>query len=123
MLIPKRRIAMAALTLALFSMGANAAMAQAVIVERAMPAPVAEVVPVAPGANFRWVPGHWVWRGMAWFWVKGHYIASVQPIPPMPVAIQEVIPVRPSPEHFWVRGHYAWEQNHWAWHRGVWVHP
>ena len=56
----------------LVGIGAGIAAAQPVIVEKAMPAPIVEVVPAAPGAGYNWVPGHWAWRGGAWFWVKGH---------------------------------------------------
>ena len=41
--------------------GISIAAAQpAIIVERGvMPAPRVEVIPVAPGAGYNWVPGHW----------------------------------------------------------------
>jgi len=103
----------------LVSFGTGLAHAQAVVVERAMPAPVVEVVPAVPGAGYAWVPGHWVWRGGAWFWVKGHYIQGA--VTPMPAPVVEVIPGRPTPGHFWVKGHYGWEGGRWAWHPGVWI--
>src|SRR5262245_49866985 len=66
--------AIPALAIAAFvTWGTATAQAQVEVVvgERAMPAPIVEVVPVArPG--WSWVPGHWVWRRGAWFWVKGH---------------------------------------------------
>jgi len=48
---------------AVAALSADLACAQAVIVERAMPAPIVEVVPAAPGPGLSWVQGHWVWRG------------------------------------------------------------
>lgn len=103
----------------LASLVATAALAQAVIVERPMPRAMVEVIPAAPSPTMRWVPGHWVWRGFEWVWVKGHYVEGM--VPPMPAMIVETRPPQPSPQHFWVQGHYAWENNGWNWHRGVWV--
>jgi hypothetical protein len=88
----------------LVGIGGGIAAAQAVVVERAMPAPIVEVVPAAPGAGYNWVP---VWRGSAWFWVKGHHIRGV--VPAMPAAVVEVVPARPSPAHVWIKGHHAFE--------------
>src|ERR1700730_4962740 len=99
--------------------GAGIARAQTVIIgERAMPAPIVEVVPAArPG--YAWVPGHWVWRRGAWFWVKGHHFQGV--VAAMPEPGVEFVTVRPSPAHIWVKGHHAWEGGRWVWHPGVWV--
>ena len=100
--------------------GTSFAQAQAVIVgERAMPAPIVEVIPAAPGAGYAWGPGHWTWRRGAWFWVRGHHIRGV--VTAMPAPIVEVVSVRPSPAHIWVKGHHAWEGGRWVWHPGVWV--
>ncbi len=38
----------------------------------APPAPVAEVQVAAPGADFVWVPGAWVWEGR-WVWTRGRW--------------------------------------------------
>jgi hypothetical protein len=111
--------ALAGLTL-VTGWGLYRAQAQVAVVvgERAMPAPIVEVVPVArPG--WSWVPGHWVWRRGAWFWVKGHHMRGV--VTAMPAPIVEVVPVRPSPAHIWVKGHHAWEGGRWVWRPGVWV--
>src|ERR1700722_19924710 len=99
------------------------ARAQAVVIvgERAMPAPIVEVVPVAPGPGYNWAPGHWAWRGGNWFWVKGHHIRGV--VVAMPVDIVEVVPARPSPVHVWIKGHHAFEGGRWVWHRGIWFRP
>jgi hypothetical protein len=99
--------------------GVTIASAQVVIEERfAMPAPRVEVIPVAPGPGYNWVPGHWAWRA-GWVWVPGHHIHGVVPV--MPAEVVEVVPARPSAEFHWVRGHHIWEGDRWVWQRGVWV--
>jgi hypothetical protein len=111
--------ALAALAL-LISFGTGFVQAQVAVIERgAMPAPIVEVVPAPPGPGYGWVPGHWAWRGGAWFWVKGHHIQGV--VAPMPAPIVEVVPARPSPVHYWVKGHHAWEGGRWVWHPGIWM--
>jgi hypothetical protein len=101
-----------------WEVGVAQAQVAVVVGERAMPAPIVEVVPAArPG--YSWVPGHYVWRRGAWFWVKGHHVAGV--VAPIPAAVVEVVPARPSPAHVWVKGHHAWEGGRWVWHPGVWV--
>ncbi|HXY59885.1 MAG TPA: YXWGXW repeat-containing protein [Methylocystis sp.] len=101
--------------------GASVAGAQAVVFERAMPAPIVEVVPAAPAVGMSWVPGHWVWREHEWFWVKGHYVVGA--VPAVPALIEERQPPRPSSEHVWVRGHWAWEGARWNWRPGIWFRP
>jgi hypothetical protein len=81
-------------------------------------APIVEVAPPPPRAGMNWVPGHWVWRGAEWFWVKGHFVETV--VPPMPAVIVEQQPSRPSPQHFWVRGHWGWEGDRGNWRGGGW---
>ena len=85
MMKSSRHLARAAFAAALLvGVGAGIAAAQPVIVEKAMPAPIVEVVPAAPGAGYNWVPGHWAWRGGTWFWVKGHHIRGVVAAMPAP---------------------------------------
>ena len=105
----------------LFGCGVGIALAQpAVIIERgAMPAPRVEVIPVAPGPGYNWVPGHWAWRGLRWEWIAGHHIRGV--VAPMPAEIVEVVPARPTPGHVWVKGHHVFEGSRWVWHPGVWI--
>src|SRR6516165_2232782 len=117
MLKSSRHLARAACAL-LVSVGASVAAAQPVIIEKAMPAPIVEVIPAAPGAGYNWVPGHWAWRGGAWFWVKGHHVRGV--VAAMPAPIVEVVPARPSPTHVWIKGHHVYEGGRWVWHPGVW---
>jgi hypothetical protein len=117
-----RRFALTAIAVALLAgCGLGVAAAQlAVIVERgAMPAPRVEVIPVAPGAGYNWVPGHWAWRPRGWEWIPGHHIRGV--VAAMPAEIVEVVPARPSPGHFWVKGHHVFEGGRWVWHTGVWI--
>jgi YXWGXW repeat-containing protein len=115
-----RGIAAALVAFAVSADFAGSAQAEVAIVvgERGMPAPIVEVVPAArPG--YTWVPGHYVWRGRAWFWVKGHHERGV--IVAMPEPVVEVVPARPSAGHVWIKGHHAFERGRWVWHPGVWV--
>jgi hypothetical protein len=105
----------------LASSAAGIAQAQAMLVERAMPAPLVEAAPPPPRVGVAWVPGHWVWRGNEWFWARGHYVEGL--VPAMPAAMMEAPPPRPSPAHFWVRGHWGWESGRWNWRPGLWFHP
>jgi WXXGXW repeat (2 copies) len=116
-----RKCMRAAVAIALLvGFGAEGVMAQPVVIERgAMPAPRVEVIPVAPGAGYNWVPGHWAWRGTNWAWIPGHHIRGV--VAPMPVEIVEVMPARPSPGHVWIKGHHVFEGGRWVWHPGVWI--
>ena len=104
----------------LIGWGANVAQAQVQVIvgEKAMPAPIVEVIPAAR-AGWAWVPGHWAWRRGAWFWVKGHHVRGV--VEAMPAPVVEVVTVRPSPAHVWVKGHHVWENGRWVWIPGVWV--
>jgi hypothetical protein len=99
--------------------GISIAAAQpAIIIERGvMPAPQVEVVPVAPGPDYNWVPGHWAWRG-GWVWIPGHHVRLH--VPAMPAEVVEVVPPRPGPEHYWVRGHHVWEGERWEYRPGFW---
>jgi len=119
MMKSSRYLARAACAAALLvGLGAGMASAQTVVVEKAMPAPIVEVVPAAPGPGYNWVPGHWAWRGGGWFWVKGHHIHGV--VAAMPEPIVEVVPARPSPAHVWIKGHHVFEGGRWVWHPGIW---
>jgi len=100
--------------------GIGIATAQPVVVERGvMPPPRVEVIPVAPGAGYNWVPGHWAWRGTGWVWIAGHHVRGV--VPPKPAEVVEVVTVRPSPNHYWVKGHYVFDGGRWVWRPGHWV--
>jgi hypothetical protein len=44
-----------------------------VVVNQEPPAPVTEVVGVAPGPGFFWVGGYYHWYGNRWGWRAGHY--------------------------------------------------
>jgi WXXGXW repeat (2 copies) len=116
-----RRGFAALIAAALSAAAFGSASAQVVIQERVMPAPIVETIPAAPGADYHWVPGHWVWRPRLgqWVWNRGHYVVGV--VPAMPAAVVETVPASPGAGWYWVRGHYAWEGGRWAWHRGIWV--
>jgi WXXGXW repeat (2 copies) len=44
-----------------------------VVVNEAPPAPLAEVVTVAPGPGYLWIGGYYHWYGGRWVWYRGHY--------------------------------------------------
>ena len=71
-----------------------------VVAEPPPPAPV-ETVVVAPGPDYVWIDGEWVWNGR-WFWVGGHW-----GYPPYPHAVW----VR----GYWGRGAHGWFRvpGHW----------
>ena len=71
-----------------------------VVYQAPPPAPV-ETVVTAPGPNYVWVDGEWIWNGR-WVWVGGHWA-----YPPHPGAIW----IHGS----WSRGPYGWHGNpgHW----------
>jgi hypothetical protein len=86
-------------------------------VVRHQPAPIVEVIPSRPAANYAWVPGHWVWRDNNWAWSPGHwYAGQVRPMPPI---IVEQITVAPTPRHYWVPGHWKFDGD-WIWVKGHW---
>lgn len=37
------------------------------------PAPVVEVIPVAPSPRHVWCEGHWYWTGARYTWVRGYW--------------------------------------------------
>lgn len=65
------------------------------------PAPAENVTVVAPGPDYVWIGGEWIWNGR-WVWVAGHW-----GLPPYPHAVW----IRGG----WVRGPYGWhrEPGHW----------
>jgi hypothetical protein len=81
--------------------GAYAPQARTVVVaEPPPPAPVDTVV-VAPGPDYVWIGGEWVWNG-GWFWVGGHW-----GYPPYPHAV-------------WVRGYWGRGSHGWSRAPGHW---
>ena len=73
-----------------------------VVVADAPPAPVAEVVGVAPGPGFIWIGGYYHWYGGRWVWYRGHYER-----PPRPGAV-------------WVRPRYEIRGGRRVYIRGYW---
>jgi len=67
----------------------------AVVSESPPPAPVDTVV-VAPGPDYVWIDGEWLWNG-GWVWVGGHW-----GYPPYPHAV-------------WIRGY--WNHGPYGWRR------
>jgi hypothetical protein len=44
-----------------------------VVVASEPPAPIVEVVGVAPAPGYIWIGGYYHWYGSHWGWVRGHY--------------------------------------------------
>jgi outer membrane lipoprotein SlyB len=73
-----------------------------VVVNDAPPAPLGETIVVAaPGPDYVWVRGDWVWNGR-WVWVGGHWAC-----PPHPHG--EWIP------GYWVKGPHGWYRTEGYW--------
>ncbi len=89
------RNAIAAISIALLSLGANVAQAQthATIVVQAGTPPYRHTAPVQwqyhpapppprheaaprPRRGMVWVPGHWEWRGHRHVWMQGHWVKA-----------------------------------------------
>jgi len=81
--------------------GAYAPQASTVVVTQPPPPPPVETVVVAPGPDYVWIDGEWVWNGR-WFWVGGHW-----GYPPYPHAV-------------WVRGYWGRGSHGWSRAPGHW---
>ena len=69
----------------------------------AVPPPQPEAVPPPPGARYIWLPGHWMWKGAAYVWERGHY-------EPAPAASRHFVP-----GHWEARGAaWVWVPPHWS---------
>ena len=73
-----------------------------IVVEQAPPGPQLEVMPLAPGPGYVWIPGYWMWRNSAWFWVGGRWV------------------LRPYPTAVWMDGHWSRHGRGWIWVGGRW---
>jgi hypothetical protein len=71
------------------------------MVEQAPPPPRGEVVPVAPGPDYNWVPGYWTWNG-TWIWLGGRW------------------GIRPWHGAAWSSGHWARHGRGYIWIGGRW---
>jgi hypothetical protein len=57
--------------------------------------------PGAPGPDYVWIEGDWVWGGGRYFWREGHW-------------------GRPRRGRTWERGHWDSGGRGWHWTRGHW---
>ena len=73
----------------------------ATVVVDAPPPPPADVVMAAPGPDYVWVGGNWVWNGR-WVWVGGHWA-----YPPHPHGVWV--------EAQWVHGPHGWYRTEGYW--------
>ncbi|HXT40209.1 MAG TPA: hypothetical protein VN887_09310 [Candidatus Angelobacter sp.] len=72
-----------------------------VVVAEAPPSPQVEVVPAAPGREYVWTEGYWVWHGR-WVWEPGRWI------------------IRPHSGAIWTRGQWVHRRHDWLWEPGHW---
>jgi hypothetical protein len=77
---------------------------QEVLVVQAPPTspPQNEVIPVAPGRDYVWTPGHYAWKGDKYVWIPGKYMA------------------KPSAAAVWEPGHWEHRRRGWYWVEGHW---
>jgi hypothetical protein len=66
------------------------------------PAPVVEEVPVSPGVEFVWAPGHHRWDGRTYVWERGVYVRRPHERAEWVGAHWE----RRGRGHVWVAGHW-----------------
>ena len=73
-----------------------------VVVYQAPPAPQAEYIGIAPGPEFFWLSGVWLWEGGRHVWHPGHWEAHR--------------PGQVYSPHVWVRAGQGWELRggHWG---------
>jgi hypothetical protein len=74
-----------------------------VIVEKAPPPPRPEIVPLPPGQDYYWQPGHWIWRGGDWDWQDGYWMHQ------------------PGTDARWIGGKWEKHGRGWTWIEGRWV--
>ncbi len=72
-----------------------------VVVQSEPPAPLVEVVPVAPGPAFIWIGGFWEWHER-WVWTPGRWVE------------------RPNPNANWVEPRWERREHDWRFHGGHW---
>lgn len=72
-----------------------------VMTTEAPPPPQVEVVPVAPGPDYYWMPGYWNWNG-GWVWIGGNWV------------------IRPWHGAVWVGGGWARHGRRYVWVGGHW---
>ena len=57
--------------------------------------------PVAPGPDYIWIEGDWIFEGGHYVWHKGYWS-------------------RPRGNRHWQEGHWEGKNNGWHWKRGHW---
>ena len=72
-----------------------------IVVTETPPPPQVEVVGLAPGPDFVWMPGCWEWRGH-WVWAGGRWA------------------IGPHPHARWIPGRWTRHGRNHVWIRGYW---
>lgn len=73
-----------------------------VVITETPPAPQVEVMGVAPGPDYVWLPGHWTRSGDRWVWTSGRW------------------ELRPSATSVYVPGHWEKHNGGYVWREGYW---
>ena len=78
--------------------------AQEIMVVQAPPIapPQTEVIPISPGRDYVWTPGHYAWKGDKYVWVQGKYVS------------------KPRPTAMWEPGHWEHRRKGYYWVEGHW---
>ena len=66
------------------------------VASQAPPTPQVETVVAAPGPDYVWVNGEWIWNGATWVWISGRWVLG------------------PYPHAIWVSA--RWEYGPYGWH-------
>jgi hypothetical protein len=67
-----KRVALLALLLALTA----GACARQTLEPAPPPRLAVELPPPSPGADYRWLPGHWEWTGRRYAWIPGRWVEA-----------------------------------------------
>lgn len=71
------------------------------VVARPPPPEVVEESGAAPGTEYVWIRGHWLYNGDGWIWRRGHWEAR-------------------RAGYQWVPGHWLRRDGGWMWIEGHW---
>lgn len=74
-----------------------------IVVEQQPPQPKLELQTEAPGPDYTWVSGYWMWRDRGWVWQSGYWLK------------------KPAPNAKWVNGYWNRHARGWIWVQGQWM--
>lgn len=101
-MITMKRLALAAVPLALAACFYGPPPQGAVMVGVRPPGYRVEVMGVSPGPDYAWIAGYWAWGGAEYTWVPGRWVA------------------RPYARAVWEPGRWHGARRGWYWAPGHW---